>query len=195
MAKRHGRRGSTLAPLPSLEETGPPLIRKLNHSVMRDSWTDPDDLRPNVRSGRIVGGHRAFCPLRWCVKRHAERSSFTPEHILAADKLRGLWDGARIGFAGLKDWAPVHSILYRPPLGPAKTALRQWKAARAFDKAWRCLDAKARPVIALVVLANRALSVTATTLGITPALAGQRAVEGLDLLCRHFGIRPVRRAA
>jgi hypothetical protein len=43
---RHGRGNSTLQPLASVIESGPAAIRRINHSVMRADWADPDDLRP-----------------------------------------------------------------------------------------------------------------------------------------------------
>jgi hypothetical protein len=197
MAKkgRHGRNGRpTLPTLASLDE-GPPEIRKINHSVMRSDWTDPDDLRTNVRTGRTVTGHRAFCPLRWCMKRHGARSSFTDQHVIAADKLRAAFDGARIGYQGLRDWRPVNDVYYRPPLGPSTTALRQWKAGRAFTRAWSCLDDQGRAVVAEVVLANKAVGPAAEMLALTQPQATQRLVEALDRLAQHFGLGARRKAA
>jgi hypothetical protein len=197
MAKRsrHGRGNSTLPALASLVETGPPEIRRINHSVLKDTWVDPDDLRPNVRTGRTVTGHRAFCPLRWCQKRHGGRSSFNEEHVAAADRLRVAFDGARLGFAALKDWRPIQSIAYRPSMGPTATALRQLRCRRAFDRAWNLFDSPARRLLALVVLENLAVGPTAETLGLTKPLATQKLVEALDRLVVHFGIRETRRAA
>jgi hypothetical protein len=60
---------------------------------MRAEWSDPEDLRPNVRSRRTISAHRAYCPLRWCLRRHGERSVITLVHVATADRLCGAWDG------------------------------------------------------------------------------------------------------
>jgi hypothetical protein len=174
--------------LGSLLEEGPPEVRKVNHSVMRADWIDPEDLRPNVRAGRTITGHRAYCPLRWCIRRHGSRSSFNENHILAADRLRAAWDGARIGFSGLKDWRPVQAILYRPSQGPTTSAMRQLKCRKEFDKAWALFDDRARALLASVVLQNRALGPTADVLGISKPLASQTLTEALDVLVGHFDL-------
>jgi hypothetical protein len=83
-------------------------------------WADPDDLRPNQRSGRTISGFMSFCPLRWCIRRHGARASFTLAHVEAADRLRLLFDGARLGFSGLRDWRPVQAAVYRPQTGPSR---------------------------------------------------------------------------
>jgi hypothetical protein len=73
---------------------------------------------------RTIGGYCAYCPLRWCKARHGDRSSFTTEHIAGGDHLRSLFDGAMIGFSGLKDLRPIQSAMYRPSSGPTAAAMR-----------------------------------------------------------------------
>lgn len=73
--RQRKRPRSTLPLLPSL--MAPPPIQLANHAAMAAEWTDPDDLRPNVRFGRKVSGFRAYCPLRRCRDRQGDRSSFT----------------------------------------------------------------------------------------------------------------------
>jgi hypothetical protein len=197
-AKSRRRRGNgtpTLRPLPSLLADGPPDQRKINQTAMRGEWLDPDDLRPNVRTGRTVSGHRAYCPLRWCLRRHGARSSFSKDHIVAADKLRGYFDGARLGYGGLMDWMPITAKLYRPMLGPDRRSLRQWQARRQFDRAWSLFDDPARAMLASVVLMNVAVGPTAETLGITKAQATERLVAALERLCEHWDIRESSRRA
>jgi hypothetical protein len=154
--------------------------------VSRSDWDDPDDLRPNVRSARTIAGHRAFCPLRWCMKRHGSHSSFTDEHVAAADRLRACFDGARLGFSGLKDWRPVTAINYRPMTGPTTKALRQLQARQPFDRAWGLFDLSTRCLMGLVILENIAVGPAAEALGMTKPLATQRLTEALDRLVVHF---------
>jgi hypothetical protein len=181
--------------LPSLLAEQPPAARIVNRTVMKSEWVDPDDLRPNQRTGRTIPGHRAFCPLRWCIRRHGERSSFTVEHVEAADRLRGLFDGARIGFAGLRDWRPVSALNYRPSTGPSATALRQLRCRTQFDRVWALFGTEAHAVLAAVVLKNLSVGRTAELLEMTKPLITQRLVEALDRLCLNFDIEAPRRAA
>jgi hypothetical protein len=115
---------------------GPPAIQLASRKAVRAEWADPEDVRPNVRSGRTVRGHRAYDPLRWCRARHGERSSFTDLHIEAADRLRGCFDASRLGFSSIKDGRPIGSVQFRPSQGPTQAAVRQWQAARQFAAAW-----------------------------------------------------------
>jgi hypothetical protein len=193
--KRRGAKGTTtLQPLASLE-MGPPEVQRITGKVFKTSWADPEDMRPNAREARTVTGHRAYCPLRWCRKRHGDRSAFTVEHIEAADRLRAAWDGARLGFAGLKDWRPISSIQYRPSTGPGTAARRQLGCRKAFDKAWALFDDRSRALLASVVLMNLSIAQTSETLSITKALASQRLAESLAMLVRHFDLGERRRAA
>jgi hypothetical protein len=187
--KRRGRGGSsTLIPLPSLEP--PPEIRLANRTAMRAEWIDPEDDKPSAaRVGRTIHGHRTFCPLRSCLHRHGSRSSFTADHVEAADRLRACWDGARLGYAGLRDWAPVQSAMYRPATGHKQTALKQLRARKMFDAAWSLFRTEERALLALVVLANVTVTQAADRLELRLPLAKQRLIEALDRLAEHFDVR------
>jgi hypothetical protein len=173
----------------------PPTIQRVTGKVVRAEWVDPADTTPNAtRAPRLVNGHRAFCPLRRCRARHGD-ATFTDEHVQTADKLRSLFDGARLGFAGLQDWRPVHSRIYRPMQGPDVRAMKQLRCRQAFDRAWSLFDPQTRAVVRLVVLEHLGTTIAAESLGLTRALAIQRLVEALDRLCLHFDIRDARKAA
>jgi hypothetical protein len=198
MAKTRKRRGAkgttTLQPLVSLE-TGPPEVQRITGKVFKTSWADPDDMRPNAREARTVTGHRAYCPLRWCRKRHGDRSAFTVDHIEAADRLRSAWDGARLGFSGLKDWRPITAIQYRPSTGPGTAAKRQLGCRTTFDRVWSALDDQQKAVLASVVLFNVSLGETRERLGWSRNRLLDILVGALERLYPHFGIEPARRAA
>jgi hypothetical protein len=148
---------TTLAPLPSL--MGVPEQRLINRTVMKGEWTDPDDLEPNRRRGRVIVGHRGFCPLRWCLRRHKERSTITVEHILAADQLRLLADAIAIGLSG-NDRFNLNFIqrAILPRSGPSNAELRQARAWRPFQRAMALFNGDERDLIAHVVLLNLATS-------------------------------------
>ena len=85
---------------------------------MRLSWPDPADDKPGAaRVARAVTGYRQYCPLRKCRASHGERSSYTTEHVLAADRLRQLADAVAIGFSAGRDLMPVQAVIYRPSTG------------------------------------------------------------------------------
>jgi hypothetical protein len=177
--------------LPSLVD-GPPDIQRQTGKAMKSSWRDPTDTVPTAaRTAREVTGHRAYCPLRWCQRRHGARSSFSADHVAAADRLRLLFDGSRLGFNTRHDIGQsVNEITYRRPLtGPGYSAMKQLTFTHRFVDAWNLFDEPARQVLAGVVLNNRAVGPTARTLGLTPARCTAILVEALDLLCRHFDIR------
>jgi hypothetical protein len=106
------------------------------------------------------------------LKRHQERSSFTPEHVAAADRLRLCYDGARLGFVSLKDRRPIQSINHHPAMGPTNTALRQYRCRREFDAVWATLDGAERVLVRMVVLENLACGKAATALGWSPCSTG-----------------------
>jgi hypothetical protein len=182
--------------LVSLMPEGPPAIRLVNRSAMRSEWADPTDDRPSAaRTAKTIFGHIAFCPLRWCVRRHGSRSNYTAEHIRAADRLRVAFDGASIGFSSVKDWRPVTEIKYRPATGPTTAAMLQLKAHRAFDVAWGVLDEDEQAMVEHVVLRNIAVGRAADMLGVSMPIMTKRLVVALDRLCEHFNIRAGRTAA
>jgi hypothetical protein len=158
---------------------------------MRSGWIDPEDSDPNRRTAKQVAGHRAYCPLRWCLRRHRERSQITAEHIVTADMLRGLHDNAAIGFSPDCDPTPVSERHYGPSTGPTSTARRQHVAAYKFAAAWQMLAPATRPVIRSVVLRNVAIGPTARALSLTPAQCTDLLLAGLNALAAHFSIRSV----
>jgi hypothetical protein len=197
--KKIRARRLTLPPLPSLMQEMVPSHRLHTTGagkVLKSDWTDPGDTTPcAARTARAIHGHRAFCPLRWCIRRHGPRSNFTAEHVEAADRLHGTFDGARLGFAGLKDRQPVRPAVYRPALGPTAPAMRQWRCRVAFDHAWTLFADTDRAMLALVVLQNVAIGKTADLLEIPKPLMTERLVAVLGQLCRRFDIRATGRAA
>jgi hypothetical protein len=199
MRKRAGKvafHGPTLLPLASLVPDTPPEIRLVNRTAMRASWNDPEDDRPSAaRTARTISGHMSFCPLRWCLHRHGERSSYTVEHIQAADRLRLAFDGSRLGFSALKDWRPIQATQFRPSTGPGAAALKQTKAARDFAAAWGTLDQDERAMLVLVVLRNTTISKAAIMLEISGPIMTRRLVTALDRLCDHYDIRRTEHAA
>jgi hypothetical protein len=196
MRKRRAR--PTLRPLPSLIAEPPPMQQLVNRRAVKDTWNDPSDDKPGAsRTARQVAGYRQYCPLRRCRQRHGERSSFSTQHIEAADKLRACFDGSRLGFSGLRGLTPVTTAMYRPALGPAKPALRQLRCREQFDAAWALFSDQARALLLSCVLLNRAITRTAALLGVSPPWTTQKLVEVLDVLCDHFeiGERKQRRRA
>jgi hypothetical protein len=133
--------------------------------------------------------------LRWCRKRHGERSCFTEEHVVAADCLRIAFDGAAIGFSGLKDWRPIASIHYRPMSGHRLTALKQLRSRNAFDRTWALLDPTARLLAMLIILQNRSCASVAKQIEWSAPMVVAAIVDVLDRLCTHWNIRPGRQAA
>jgi hypothetical protein len=199
MRRRNGRSaltGSTLLPLPSLLSERPPEIRLANRTAMRHDWVDPTDDKPSAaRTAQTVYGHASYCPLRWCQRRHGARSRYSPEHIMAADRLRVAFDGARIGFSALKDWRPVTSINYRPATGPTTVAMLQLRSQQAFDAAWAVLDEDEQAMVLLVVLKNVATGRAAEHLGVSKPWFTDHLTGALDRLCAHYEIRSERTAA
>jgi hypothetical protein len=182
----------------SLLREQPPQQQLAAGHVMRGEWVDPSAITPSAaRSAPTVQGFRRACPLRWCIRRHGpERTGYSAEHLLAADRLRLLFDGARIGFSALKDRRPVSDPrMHYPQTGPSKPALRQLRCREGFERAWRLFGEDDRAMLAAVLLANTALTRYAAAVGMKPALAKQRLIEALDRLMEWFDLRPVRGVA
>jgi hypothetical protein len=129
--------------------------------------------------------------LRWCLKKHQERSSFTHEHVAAADKLRGLYDGGTTGFSPRRDYSqPVQSIMYRPSQGPTVTAKQQFKCGREFDAVWGTFDEPEKVLVRMVLLENLSLGKAAKVLNWSPPMTTVALVAVLDRLCERWDIRP-----
>src|SRR5215469_1775371 len=107
MRRAAKRTRSMLPVLPSLAEPlteARRMAREGRSAVMAGEWIDPVASTPAAaRTAPRVKGHRAFCPLRYCILRHGAASSITEEHVIAADLLRALADGAMIGFSTARD--------------------------------------------------------------------------------------------
>jgi hypothetical protein len=182
---------STLPVLPSLME--PPEQQLINRRAMRAEWADPEDLQPTRRAGRVIVGHRGFCPLRWCLRRHKDRSSITVEHILAADQLRLLADTISIGLSGHKDRFNLQLIQYAtlPRTGPSPHEIRQARAWRPFKRAVGLFNEDERDLIAHVLLLNLAISRYVVVRRTRGQPTGEPAIRAmllscLDRLVEHF---------
>jgi hypothetical protein len=186
MAKK-GNRQHRLVGYPAFDIERPPEIRLLNSTAMKAAWNDPHDDKPSAaRTVREVAGYRQFCPLRWSIRRHGARSSFTAEHVAAADALRLRYDGSRLGFSGLKDWRPVHSTQFRPSTGPTNTAKRQLRARVEFDRVWRLFNDQQRAALVAVVLRNMSIARTCEFFDWPKAKLLAVLLPALDELVRHF---------
>jgi hypothetical protein len=176
---RHGKRRArpTLPVLPSLLPDGPPEIQLRTGKAMRSEWRDPTDLDPARRVARTIRGFRGRCPLRYYINRFGERSGYTPEMVEAADRLRWLFDGARLGFRGLLDWRPVSAIRYGPMSGPSRTALKQLKCREMFEHTWALFDETTRLLLMMVVLLRQAFS---GPIGAYPNIGYHRAGNALE---------------
>jgi len=160
-------------------------------AVMQGEWRDPDDIRPNAsRYARSVKGYRAYDPLRWSRARHGERSQFTEEHVVAADRLRRAVDLARLGGLPLP-WAGNLRIEdYGPRSGPTASALAMIRAEREVNRVWRMFGVISRQQIAFVLLHNGSVtawvkyrSFDAKT---TYKHEMQRLIDILNRLVEHF---------
>jgi hypothetical protein len=178
--------------LPSLG--APPPIRLANRSAMMAEWNDPADMAPSAtRTARSIRGYRGFDPLRKCLKRHGDASSITEQHIVAADLLRGMADGAAIGFSTERDLSlPVTAILCRPSKGPGPTALRQERCWRHFVRTMAIFTAAERVLVMHVVLLNRSVQrwcqerEAQRGLPVSPAKVMGQLVSCLDRLVEHL---------
>jgi hypothetical protein len=155
---------------------------------MRGEWRDPDDMTPDARrTGRTVTGWRSYCPLRRCIERHGASTVLTAEHVMAADHLRLLHDGARLGFSAACDLSmPVQSVFYRPSMGPSVRAMKQTQCQREFTRAWRLFDDEQHDLLGHVVLSNLPVRSWALPRHIAPTRAMAKLAGVLDLLCDFF---------
>jgi hypothetical protein len=183
--KLNGDTVTTLPILPSLAT--PPLAQREAGKVMKAEWRDPEGLNPNARLTREVKGWRGYDPLRKCLERHGSASSITEKHVIAADQLRLLADGACVGFSPPRDTGlPVHSIQYRPLTGPGQAALRQARCWHRFVKVMANFTRSQRELLTEVVLMNRPVSRVAEERGRTPAHLMGHLEAILDQLVGYF---------
>jgi hypothetical protein len=135
------------------------MAREGNSAVMTGEWLDPVASTPAAaRTAPRVKGHRAFCPLRCCIRRHGAAASFREEHVIAADLLR-LWaDGATIGFSVERSNLPVSSIQYMPMTGTTRNARRQLQCRTDLTRVLSTFSDRQRALVVWVVLMNRSVS-------------------------------------
>jgi hypothetical protein len=190
MKHRPGKARS-LPPLPSTA-LAPPEVRLANQSVMRTEWRDPTDNAPSAaRVAKAVTGYRQYCPLRKCRANRGERSNYTVEHVLAADRLRQLADGVAIGFSPGREFIPVQVIRYGPLSGFGQAAVRSAHAWPAYRRAMALFDQGQRELLAHCLLLNWSLRRWVEELrtreqSTNPIRERQRLVACLDLLVEHF---------
>ena len=189
--KRRAARTATLQLLPSLQT--PPEAQLTNHRAMASSWGDPTDDRPGpARTQRQVSGYRAMCPLRRAMQSANRSSSFTHDHVRAADILRSLADGAAIGFSAPRDHGlPVTAILYRPKTGPGALATRQARCWRRFVQIMALFTKPQRALLTELLLLNLSVNKIvqmrqAAGLTVHPAMLMGTVLALLDQLVTHL---------
>jgi hypothetical protein len=162
---------------------------------MKSDWTDPTDLTPSAaRTARTIAGYRGFDPLRWCLRRHGDRSSITVEHIYAADMLRRYADAIAIGVSGRKNRLNLQylDLMLTPKLGPTHAEVTQARAWRPFIRAMAMYTTDERSMITAVVLLNHSVIRWCEAIyqetGIQPSQHREmgRLVSCLDRLVEHF---------
>jgi len=175
------RRSAAAAPV--LE---PEKVVRPNRSTMRAEWRDPDDIRPGAaKTARTVHGWRSYCPLR------RMGAAVSVGQIMAADKLRELYDVARVGYAPIQDGFYV-ATTPQPRPGPTAGEMQRARAGREYARAIRPFTPVQRSLITAIILDNK--SVRAWTLyrqGMTGRHIDQRVEQGrllaiLDQLAAHF---------
>lgn len=164
--RKHPRKNPSLKVLPSLL-IPPPDMQLVNRTVQKAEWTDPLDMNPQRRLARQVSGWRRRDPLRECLARHGDASSFSLDHIRAADVLRNLYDGTTIGFTSAARMAglPVTSVTYRPALGPTRTAQRQQRCGYKLRRVLGAFPPEEKALLLAVVLLNRPIARVAAAWG------------------------------
>jgi hypothetical protein len=128
-------------------------------AVMKSAWRDPDDLRVNARAAREITGHRAYCPLRWTLKRFGSESRITERHIAAADRLRQAVDLVVTGRGGVS-WPTgiLAGMLQGIRDLPSATARANIRAVGEVRRAMRLYSQGERELVTHVVLLNHAVS-------------------------------------
>lgn len=166
---------------------GPARVRQLQQgrgAVMRASWRDPDDLRPNARRAREITGWRTFCPLRRMAL--ARGSQIDEQHIVAADLFRLTYDRATIGESGTT-MMPIGSGIAGPRSGPAAGALAGVAAARDVQRVKRRFPETQWLMLVFVVLQNRTLAAWCGLLQDTnPQVEMGRLLSALEMLVEHY---------
>jgi hypothetical protein len=175
---------ATLPALPSQEL--PPAIRLHNKTAMLAEWADPGEgaTHSATRSAKKAKGLSAFDPLR---RLNGMSGIVSAEHVAAADQLRLLHDGSRIGFSAERDWSrPIQALLYRPSTGPSQLALKQARCGRGLAHCMRVFSAGQQAMIEWIILGNRSLRSWQQAHAMTPAATRTMLLAILDELVRHF---------
>ena len=111
MRAKH-RAVATYVPTGTETPTAVRISSRSQTAVMHAEWRDPDDVKPTAaRTAKQVNGWRTFCPLR--------RAFHNPEHIMAADKLREVFDVARLGYSVTRTLISTDRTS-QPSTGPSK---------------------------------------------------------------------------
>jgi len=124
------------------------------NSVDAAEWIDPDDIRPNQRTGRMVRGHCSGCSLRRLQKVSREISD---EHIYAAEYLRVRADVACLGFSAPPEGMPVNAMVYGPRLDFSNGAHARVRALDEFKRVWDTLRAQQQRMAAIILLENHSI--------------------------------------
>jgi len=117
-------------------------------------WIDPDDIRPNQRTGRVIRGYWTMCMLRRLQRVSRE---IKEEHVHAADYLRTSADVARIGFSAPRDGMPVNALVYGPRLDFSKAAHSQCRAIDEFKRIWASLREQQQRMAAVILFQNHSV--------------------------------------
>lgn len=156
-------------------------------ATMAATWRDPEDLNPRARAAREVAGYRSFCPLRRMLRYGAKE--ITERHIMAADKLRLIFDTATIGFSTERDLSlTIGAVLFGPMAGPTRLASRQ---ARAWAPLQRCLGlytAEQKRMLVHIVLDNHTLQSWAQSFepARNPTSEMGKLLAVLEIMALHF---------
>lgn len=141
----------------------------------RGEWIDPDDMRPNRRTPKMVSGFRAIDVLQSARKRN---SLITKKHIKAAQHLRQAYDlgieGARPGYVRPE----VGTAYYGGQSGPQEMQLM---ALQSYENARAALG-PLFPILLHVVLLN----LEVTTFRNLGRQAMGYLVAALDALVDHY---------
>lgn len=140
------------------EIDAPPLVRMRSrdgeNAVEKGEWTDPEDLRANQRTGRVIRGYWSSCALRKIQRTSRE---ITDMHVRTAEWIRICFDAARVGFQAERDGMPVNQVVYLPKMDFSAGAHAQARALGEFRRIWRVLQEHQRRMLSVIVLRNHSV--------------------------------------
>ena len=152
---------------------------------MRASWRDPDDIMPDAsRVPREITGWRTFCPLRKMSGDH--RSGITAAHIMAADKLREVFDLATLGYSSERPMIFV-AMAAQPRFGMSEADIARTAAMRSMNRVLRIFPPSQLAMLEMIVLRN--VNLRAWTLAhdnANAAVEKGKLLSILDRLAQHF---------